>query len=114
MNKKIPFMLLAVSTILLTACESKLSQEKFVDKLNATKANVVITSDKLNNVHMQNRLGVHKLNYKEGEYFTDETAALAIIIPIIKSVTHLNYVVIFINFFNARFPIISSMDISNY
>ncbi len=83
MNKKIPFMLLAVSSILLTACESKLTQEKFVEKLNATKANVVITSDKLNNVHMQNRFGIHKMNYKEGEYFTDETAGVVIIIPII-------------------------------
>lgn len=39
-------------------------------------------SDNLDNVSMHNKLSVHKMNYKEGEFFADETFALIIIVPI--------------------------------
>ena len=47
MNKKIPFTLLAMSTMLLTACDTGISQEKFVAQLNSTKANITLESEVL-------------------------------------------------------------------
>ena len=83
MNKKVPFILLALGSLVLTACETNIKQEKFVSILDATEANVTMESDNLNNVHMQNKLGVNKIDYKEGEFYINTTNALALIIPII-------------------------------
>ena len=84
MNKKVPFMLLAVSTMLLTACDTKVSQEKFVAQLDATKANVTLDSANLDNVHMSNKLNINVIDYKKDEFYINTTQALAIIIPIIS------------------------------
>ena len=83
MNKKVPFMLMTLSTLLLAACDSKVSQEKFVEQLSAVEANITLDSEKLDNVHMQNKLGINKIDYKEGEFYVNTTDALALIIPII-------------------------------
>ncbi len=83
MNKKVPFILLALGSLVLTACDTNIKQDKFVSILEATEANVAMDSDKIDNVHMQNRLGVNKIDYKEGEFYINTTNALALIIPII-------------------------------
>ena len=70
MNKKIPFTLLAMSTMLLTACDTGISQEKFVEHLNATKANITLDSEVLNNVHIKDKSNLNQTNYKEGEFYS--------------------------------------------
>ena len=70
MNKKIPFTLLAMSTMLLTACDTGISQEKFVEHLNATKANITLESEVLNNVHIKDKSNLNQTNYKEGEFYS--------------------------------------------
>ena len=70
MNKKIPFTLLAMSTMLLTACDTGISQEKFVAQLNSTKANITLESEVLDNVHITDKSSLNQTNYKEGEFYS--------------------------------------------
>ena len=70
MNKRIPFVLMAMSTMLLTACDTGISQEKFVEHLNATKANITLESEVLNNVHIKDKSSLNQTNYKEGEFYS--------------------------------------------
>ena len=70
MNKRIPFVLMAMSTMLLTACDTGISQEKFVEHLNATKANITLESEVLDNVHIQDKSSLNQTNYKEGEFYS--------------------------------------------
>ena len=70
MNKRIPFVLMAMSTMLLTACDTGISQEKFVEHLNATKANITLESEVLNNVHIKDKSNLNQTNYKEGEFYS--------------------------------------------
>lgn len=84
MNKKVPFILMTLGSILLTACDSKIGQERFTEQLNATKANISIDSESLDNVHMSNKLDINVIDYKKGEYYINTTFALALFIPIIQ------------------------------
>lgn len=70
MNKRIPFVLMAMSTMLLTACDTGISQEKFVEHLNATKANITLESEVLDNVHITDKSSLNQTNYKEGEFYS--------------------------------------------
>ena len=70
MNKRIPFVLMAMSTMLLTACDTGISQEKFVEHLNATKANITLESEVLDNVHIHDKSSLNQTNYKEGEFYS--------------------------------------------
>lgn len=62
---------MATATMLLTACDTKISQDKFVAQLEATKANITLDSEALDNVHIYNKLSVHNINYKEGEFASE-------------------------------------------
>ena len=70
MNKRIPIILMAMSTMLLTACDTGISQEKFVGQLNSTKANITLDSEVLDNVHIQYKSSLNQINYKEGEFYS--------------------------------------------
>ena len=70
MNKRIPFVLMAMSTMLLTACDTGISQEKFIEHLNATKANITLESEVLDNVHITDKSSLNQTNYKEGEFYS--------------------------------------------
>ena len=70
MNKRIPMILMSMSAILLTACDSGISQEKFVSQLESTKANVTLDSNVLDNVHIQDKSSLNQINYKEGEFYS--------------------------------------------
>ena len=59
-----------MSTMLLTACDTGISQEKFVEHLNATKANITLESEVLNNVHIKDKSNLNQTNYKEGEFYS--------------------------------------------
>ena len=83
MNKKVPFILIAMSAMVLTACDTKISQDKFVAQLETTKANITLDSEALDNVHMSNKLNVNVIDYKKDEFYINTTFAMALIIPII-------------------------------
>ncbi len=70
MNKKVPFILVALSSIALTACDAGIKQEKFVEQLNKVKDNIALTSDALNDVHIQENSSLNQTNYKEGEFYS--------------------------------------------
>lgn len=70
MNKKVPFILVALSSIALTACDAGIKQEKFVEQLNKVKDNIALTSDALDNVHIQENSSLNQTNYKEGEFYS--------------------------------------------
>ena len=76
MNKRIPFILMAMSTMLLTACDTGISQEKFVSQLESTKANVTLDSAVLDNVHIQYKSSLNQINYKEGEFYSYATGLI--------------------------------------
>ena len=65
MNKRIPMILMSMSAVLLTACDTGISQEKFVNQLESTKANVTLDSNVLDNVHIQDKSSLNQINYKE-------------------------------------------------
>ena len=70
MNKRIPIILMSMSAMLLTACDTGISQEKFVNQLNSTKANLTFDSEVLDNVHIQDKSSLNQTNYKEGEFYS--------------------------------------------
>ncbi len=70
MNKRIPFILMSMSAVLLTACDSGISKEKFVSQLESTKANITLDSEVLDNVHFQDKSTLNHVNYKEGEFYS--------------------------------------------
>ena len=70
MNKRIPMIIMSMSAVLLAACDSGISQEKFVSQLENTKANVTLDSNILDNVHIQDKSSLNQINYKEGEFYS--------------------------------------------
>ena len=73
MKKSIPVVtLLAMSTLLLTGCNQKVSKEQFASVLNDGKANV----NEVTNVNFHNKLSVENFNYKEGEFYTHKNGLI--------------------------------------
>lgn len=71
MNKKVPFILMSISAVLLTACDSKIKKERFTEQLSATKANISFESETLDDVHIAgDKLGFNQTNYKKGEFYS--------------------------------------------
>lgn len=75
---------MCLGSLILTACDSSISQEKFMDQYNATRENIALDSDNLDDVHMSNKLSVTVIDYKEGEYYINTTFVMALIIPVIQ------------------------------
>ena len=75
--------LTSVTSLVLTGCFlKKLSQDEFLSRLDDVKGQLTLTNEKMNDIHINNKLNVNVYNYKEGEFYAYKMFALILIVPV--------------------------------
>ena len=78
-----PIITLSLLPLLLTGCVSKgISQDEFLPKKEASEAYLSDANNCPTDIHIQNKGGVEKYDYKEGEFYTYRMFALILIVPV--------------------------------